>query len=69
MRSYVLLSSIVFGILTAVQLVRLVLAWPIVIAGASVPVWASAIAALVAGSLAVSGIRLLLADRNRPTSS
>ena len=68
MRSYVLLSSFVFGILTAIQLARLLLGWPIVIAGASVPLWVSAIAAIVAGSLAVSGVRLLLrADRKHPT--
>lgn len=60
MRSYLLVSTIVFGLLTAGQVTRLLLGWPVVVAGASVPLWVSAIAAVVVGTLAVSGMRLLL---------
>jgi hypothetical protein len=64
MRTYVLVSSLVFDAITALQLARLLLGWPVSVAGVTVPVWASAIAALVAGSLAVWGLRVYL--RNRP---
>jgi hypothetical protein len=35
------------------QLVRLVLGWPVVVNGINIPLWASAIACLVAAVLAV----------------
>lgn len=43
----------VFGIIAVVQAVRFVRAWPVSINGFDVPVWASAIAALGFGILAV----------------
>ena len=64
MRTYVLVSSLVFDAVTALQLVRLLLGWPVSVAGVSVPVWASGIAAVVAGSLAPWGLRAYL--RSRP---
>jgi uncharacterized protein YqfA (UPF0365 family) len=63
MRSYLLVSTIVFDLLTVVQVVRLVLRWPVVVAGVSVPLWASAIAAVVVGALAGLGMRLLVKSR------
>ena len=41
------------SLIALLQLVRFVLALPITIAGALIPVWASAIACVVAGILAV----------------
>lgn len=63
MRSYLLVSAAVFDLLTLVQVIRLFLRWPVVVAGISVPLWASAVAALVAGSLAFTGMRLFLKHR------
>lgn len=63
MRTYVIVSAVVFDFITAVQLVRLFLGWPVQVAGFSVPVWASGIAALIVGSLAVWGMRLVFQAR------
>jgi hypothetical protein len=65
MRTYVLLSAILFDLITALQLVRFLLRWPVTIAGFTVPLWVSAVAAIVAGSLAVWGTRLVLQTRSR----
>ena len=62
-RSYLLVSTIVFDLLAVVQLTRFLLGWPVTVAGFSVPVWASAIAAIAIGSLAVWGMRLLVKTR------
>ena len=58
MRRYVLVSGLFLALLTCVQLLRLILRWPITVAGASIPLWASAIAALIAGSLAIWAFRV-----------
>jgi hypothetical protein len=59
MRTYVLVSGVVFGVVTAVQVIRLFGAWPVTIAGVAVPLWASAVAALIAAALAIWAARLL----------
>ena len=58
MRRYVLVSGIFFTVLTCVQLLRLILRWPVTVAGASVPLWASVIAAVIAGGLAIWSFRV-----------
>ena len=58
MRRYVLVSGLFLALLTCVQLLRLILGWPVTVAGASIPLWASAIAALIVGSLAVWAFRV-----------
>jgi hypothetical protein len=63
MRTYVLVSTIVFDVITLGQLIRLFMRWPVHVAGVSIPLWASGIAALVAGSLAIAGTRVLLRSR------
>ena len=68
MRSYILVSTIVFDVLTLVQLVRLFLRWPVYVAGVAIPLWASAIAAIVVGSLAIAGVRVLLKTRTAATA-
>ena len=57
MRRYELVSGAFFSLLALVQLTRVVLGWPVQVAAVSVPVWASVLAFLVAGSLAVWGFR------------
>jgi len=63
MRSYLRASTIVFGVLATVQLIRLILGWPVVVAGRSIPVWVSGIAVLIVGSMAVWGTRTLAKTR------
>lgn len=68
MRSYILVSGLAFDAITALQLARLLLGWPVTVAGFAVPLWASAIAAVVAGSLAVWAMRLYMQARPRPAA-
>jgi hypothetical protein len=68
MRIYVLVSGLVFDAITALQVARLLLGWPVTVAGFAVPLWASAIAAVVAGALAVWAMRLYMQSRPRPAA-
>ena len=63
MRTYVLVATIFFDLLTVVQLTRLFLRWPVVVAGVSIPLWVSGIAVLIVGSLAIAGTRVLFSSR------
>ena len=63
MRSYLRVSTVVFAVLTAAQLIRLVLGWTVVVAGLNIPVWISGIAALIVGSMAAWGARTLIGTR------
>ena len=53
MKRFSTIAAVVFALVALAQLLRLVLGWSIVINGVSIPLWASAIACLVAGGLAV----------------
>lgn len=57
MRRYEQISGVVFGLLAAVQLVRILFRWPVQVASVSVPLWASALAVLIAGALAAWAFR------------
>lgn len=57
MRRYTLVSGLFLLLLTCVQLLRVVMRWPVRVAGIEVPVWASLIAALIGGALAVWAFR------------
>jgi hypothetical protein len=48
-----ILAAFILGLIAVAQALRFALAWPVTINGFSVPVWASAIAAVVAGAVAV----------------
>ena len=58
MRRYVLVSGLFLSLLACLQILRLILRWPVTISGISIPLWASAIAALIAGSLATWAFRV-----------
>jgi len=58
MRRYILVSGSFLALLTCVQLIRLVLRWQVTVAGVDIPLWASAVAVLVAGSLAAWAFRV-----------
>ena len=57
MRRYDLVSGLFLATLAGVQLVRVLRGWTVVVDGIDIPVWVSIIAFLVAGSLAVWGLR------------
>ena len=57
MRRYTLVSGIFLSLLTLAQLIRLVMRWPVQVAGFDVPIWFSVVAALIAGSLAIWAFR------------
>ena len=57
MRRYERVSGIFFLLLAILQLARVIRGWPVQVAGVSVPVWASVIACLITGSLAVWAYR------------
>ena len=58
MRRYVLVSGLFLLLLTCVQLLRLMLGWQVTVAGMEIPLWASGVAALIAGSLAIWAFRV-----------
>ena len=57
MRRYELVSGAFFSLLAIVQLMRVLLAWPVQVASVAVPVWVSGIACLVAATFATWGFR------------
>ena len=64
-KNYSLLAGLIFGIVALLQFARAISGWPITIDSTiSVPVWASWIACIVAGSLAYLGLQAS-ADRAR----
>jgi hypothetical protein len=52
MKPFTTLTVLFLALIAVVQIVRFIFAWPITIEGTAIPVWASAIAAVVAGGLA-----------------
>ena len=66
MRRYVLVSGLFLILLASVQILRLILRWPVMVAGVEIPLWASAIAALIAGSLAIWAFRVRARERSSP---
>jgi hypothetical protein len=68
MRRYVLISGLFLLLLACVQLLRLILGWRVMIAGVEIPLWASAVAALIAGGLAIWAFRVN-ARRNPSTTA
>ena len=53
MKPFTHLAIAVFALVALLQLVRVVMGWPVSIAGVSIPAWASVVAFLVAATLAV----------------
>jgi hypothetical protein len=53
MRRYEKISGLVFSLLTAVQLLRVLFRWPVQVGSLSVPLWASGLAILILGALAI----------------
>ena len=56
-KKYVVVSGLVFGVVAAAQAIRAFLQLPVHVGSLEVPVWASWVAAVVAGSLCVWALR------------
>ena len=52
MRPFTSLAIVVFALVAVLQLVRFLAGWPVMIDTVAIPLWASPIAAIVAGGLA-----------------
>lgn len=52
-KPFTTIAVVVFSLIALLQLLRFTLGWEVVVNGMSVPVWASAIACVVAAVLAV----------------
>jgi len=52
-KPFTMLAVVVFGLVALVHLLRLVYGWEATINGAAVPMWASILALVVSGGLAV----------------
>ena len=53
MKPFARFAVLFLALLALLQLARVVLGWPVLVAGTAVPLWASVVAAVVAGGIAV----------------
>lgn len=53
MKPFTKLATLLFALIAALQAVRFVAGWPVMINGIDIPVWASALFAIIAGGLAL----------------
>jgi hypothetical protein len=58
MRTYLLISGIIFGLVAIAHLLRLALHWPLIVADWSVPQWVSVLGIIVPGVLCAWALRL-----------
>ncbi len=58
LRTYLLISGTIFGLVAAAHLSRLVYQWPIVLTGRAVPEWVSWPGLVISGALSVWGFSL-----------
>jgi len=53
MKPFTAISIVVFSLVSVLQLIRFVLGWDVSVNGVAIPVWASGMAFIVSGGLAV----------------
>ena len=58
MRAYLQISGVIFAVVALAHLVRLLLAWPVVVAGLAIPLWLSGMAVVATAALSVWAFRL-----------
>jgi hypothetical protein len=64
MRTYLLVTGVLFGVVALAHLLRLALGWPVQIGELAVPLWISVIGALVPGCLSVWAFNLARGARH-----
>lgn len=57
-KKYIIVVGFLLAVIAVLHLVRLVYVWPVAIGGLEIPMWASWLAVLVAGALALYGFNL-----------
>lgn len=53
MKPFTTIAIVFLGLLSALQLVRFLQGWDVIVNGIAIPTWASGVACLIAGGLAV----------------
>jgi hypothetical protein len=61
-KTFFIVAGIIFALVALVHLARIYMDWPVVIGDWSVPIWVSWIGLVVAGGLAIFGLRLAARD-------
>jgi hypothetical protein len=61
-KTFFIVAGIIFALVALVHLARIYMGWPVVIGDWSVPIWVSWIGLVVAGGLAIFGLRLAARD-------
>jgi hypothetical protein len=59
-KTFTITASVIFGIVALFHVLRILLVWPVVIGGWTVPMWFSWIGLVVAGGLSYFGINLAM---------
>jgi len=62
-KNFSLIAGMVFGVVALVQILRILMAWEVMIGGWAAPMWFSWIAAVVAGFLSFTGLRFAAGQR------
>jgi len=57
-KTFALVAGVIFAVVALVHLVRIFMEWTVIIEDWSIPMWVSWIALVVAGGLALLGLRL-----------
>ena len=57
MKPFTTVAILFLGLLSALQLARFLLGWEVIVNGVSIPTWASGIACVVVGGLAIMSWR------------
>ena len=63
-KTYLLVAGIIFTLVALFHLVRIYMDWPVMIADWSVPKWVSWFGLIVAGGLAIFGLRFTANDEH-----
>ena len=58
-RTFVLISSVIFGIIAILHLLRVIFVWDAQIGSLNISVWSSWIALIIAGFLSITGFNLI----------
>jgi hypothetical protein len=57
MKPFTTLAVVILSLIALVQLIRVVLGWPVIVNGIGIPLWLSGVACVVAATCAVMVVR------------
>jgi hypothetical protein len=61
-KTFCILAGVIFAVVALLHLLRIYMDWPVAIGDWSAPMWVSWIALVVAGALAIFGLKLAARD-------